>query len=377
LLIFCHHLPASSDTRCKIITSGHGRTPPNRDSSHRQPSLTQSQDTVKRLRVLGTKAADSLASPPDLKVADLLHLGLKLGPVVLLRGVFKSAASLLTSLDGSVKVVKDGLEGVLETRAPVDGTTTGSGGASGVHVVHTVGTDKRVKGLSGLLDSLVESLGRRVTTLTEDLVLGEEHAVNTTHQATTLTVKVRVDLLLESGLVEVTRADGDTESDSLLLGLAGDILVDGNGRVDTTALTEESTDGTARALGSDEDDVDIRRDLDLGLVLEDGGETVREIEGLQVERVSANGEADEARVFNVHFVRTLPFVSWGLMAGQVSDWAASERRFMMMVPFPMASSMSKRFLPATQPSCSASFHEAPFFLTPTMTFRPLSRRLRP
>lgn len=48
-----------------------------------------------------------------------------------------------------------------------------------------------------------------------------------------------------------------------------------------------------------------------------------------------------------------------------------------MVDLPMASSISNRFLPGTQPSCSASFHEVPFFRTPTMTFRPLSRRLRP
>jgi hypothetical protein len=74
---------------------------------------------------------------------------------------------------------------------------------------------------------------------------------------------------------------------------------------------------------------------------------------------------------------TLPLVSCGLIAGQVSDWAASESRFMTMVDLPIASSMSKRFLPGTQPSSSASFQEAPFFRTPTMTFRPLSRRLRP
>jgi len=48
-----------------------------------------------------------------------------------------------------------------------------------------------------------------------------------------------------------------------------------------------------------------------------------------------------------------------------------------MVDLPMASSISNRFLPGTQPSCSASFHEVPFFRTPTMTFKPLSRRLRP
>jgi len=195
--------------------------------------------------------------------------------------------------------------------------------------------------------------------------------VDTAHQATTLTVKVRVDLLLEGGLVHVTGTDGDTESDSLLLGLAGDVLEDGNGRVDTTALLEESADGTAGTLGGNEDDIDVSGDLNLGLVLEDGGETVGEVEGLDMLLEICGKSWGQPRL------HTLPLVSWGLIEGQVSDWAASERRFMMMVPLPMASSMSKRFLPATQPSSSASFHEAPFFRTPTMTFRPLSRRLRP
>jgi hypothetical protein len=104
--------------------------------------------------------------------------------------------------------------------------------------------------------------------------------VNTTHQATTLTVQVGVDLLLEGGLVEVAGADGDTEGNSLLLSVAGDVLVDGNGRVDTTALTEESADSAARALGGDEDDVDVGGNLDLGEVLEDGGEAVGEVESL-------------------------------------------------------------------------------------------------
>lgn len=106
--------------------------------------------------------------------------------------------------------------------------------------------------------------------------------MDTAHQATTLTVKVRVDLLLEGGLVHVTGTDGDTESDSLLLGLAGDVLEDGNGRVDTTALLEESADGTAGTLGGNEDDIDVSGDLNLGLVFEDGGETVGEVEGLDL-----------------------------------------------------------------------------------------------
>jgi hypothetical protein len=37
----------------------------------------------------------------------------------------------------------------------------------------------------------------------------------------------------------------------------------------------------------------------------------------------------------------------GLMWAQVWDWAASERRFMMIVPFSMAVSMLKRVFPGT------------------------------
>lgn len=104
--------------------------------------------------------------------------------------------------------------------------------------------------------------------------------MDTSHQATTLTVQVGVDLLLEGGLVEVTTADTDTESNCLLLGVTGNILEDGNGGVDTTSLAEESSDGTARSLGGNEDDIDVSWDIDLGLVLEDWGETVGEVEGL-------------------------------------------------------------------------------------------------
>ena len=163
-----------------------------------------------------------------------------------------------------------------------EGTAAGGGGAGLVHVVHAVGTDQRVEGLGGLLDGLVEGLGGAVAALTENLVLGEEHAVDSAHQATTLAVQVGVDLLLEGGLVHVSGTDGNTEGDGLLLGLAGDVLVDGNGRVDTTALTEKSADGTAGTLGSDEDDVNVLGDFDLGEVLENGGESVGEVESLDM-----------------------------------------------------------------------------------------------
>jgi hypothetical protein len=128
-----------------------------------------------------------------------------------------------------------------------------------------------------------------VAALTENLVLSEEHTVDTTHQATTLAVQVGVYLLLECGLVHVSGTDADTESDSLLLGLASNVLVDGDGGVDATALTEEGADGTAGALGGNEDDVNVGGDFDLGEVFEDGGETVGEVESLsQVRYFYAN-----------------------------------------------------------------------------------------
>ena len=105
--------------------------------------------------------------------------------------------------------------------------------------------------------------------------------MDTTHQAATLTVEVGVDLLLEGSLVEVTAANSNTKGNGLLLSAASDVLVDGEGGVDTTALLEERADGTAGALGGNEDDINVGGDLDLGEILEDGGEAVREVEGLK------------------------------------------------------------------------------------------------
>ena len=233
---------------------------------------------------------NGLAGAPDLEVADLLELGLVLLTVVRLRVVLERALGLGAVLDRVVEVVEDGLEGVLELGGPVDGTTAGGGGAGVEHPVHAVGTNEGIEGLGSLLNGLVESLAGGVAALTENLVLGEEHAVDTAHKAAALTVEVRVDLLLEGGLVEVTGADGDTEGDGLLLGLASDVLVDGERGVDTTALTEEGADGAAGALGGDEDDVNVGGDLDLGEILEDGGETVGEVEGLLLMVVSSRQE---------------------------------------------------------------------------------------
>ena len=110
--------------------------------------------------------------------------------------------------------------------------------------------------------------------------------MDATHQATTFAIEVRIDFLFESGLIEVARANSDTKSDSLLLGLASNILENSNRGVDTTTLTEECADGTARSLWRNKDDIDIRGYIDLGKILENGRETVREVEGLESQLLS-------------------------------------------------------------------------------------------
>lgn len=169
---------------------------------------------------------------------------------------------------------------LLELGGPVESTSSSGGGAGVVHVVHTVLADQGEEGLSSLLDGLVESLGWRVAVLSEDLVLGEEHSLDTSHELdissysryrkettydTSLSVKVREDLLLKGGLVEVTGTDGDTEGNGLLLGLTGNILPNGDGRVDTSALEEEGSDSSSGSLGGDEDDVNVLGRDNVGL----------------------------------------------------------------------------------------------------------------
>ena len=75
----------------------------------------------------------------------------------------------------------------------------------------------------------------------------------------------RDSLLLKGSLVTVSRTDGDTERNSLLLGLSSNILVNGDGRVDSSSLEEQGSDGSTGSLGSDEDDVDVGGGDDTGL----------------------------------------------------------------------------------------------------------------
>jgi hypothetical protein len=193
--------------------------------------------------------------------------------------------------------------------------------------------------------------------------------VNAAHQAASLAVEIGPHLFLKRCLIEVPATNGNTERDRLLFCFASDILVDSDRRVDAAAFAEKSPDGTTRAFRSYQDDIDVGWNLDFGQILEDGRETVREVKGLKVSLVII------ALLWYRHV--TFPLVNWGLIAGHVSLCAASLSRFMTMVPLEIASSISNRFVPGIQPSCCASFHEAPFLRTPMITFRPLSRRFRP
>lgn len=232
------------------------------------------------LLVLRAELADSAASLPDLRLVDGLELLLE-DLLVVVAGVHvEGAASLVAVLDLVVELLKDGLEGLLELGGPVEGTTLGGGGALGKHPVAAVGADERVEGLGGLLDGLVEGLRGGVALGAEHVVLGLEGTSDHAHEHTTLTDKVGVGLLLEGGVVQVATAGGNAEGLDALLGLAGDVLVDGDGAVDAAALEEEVADGGAGALGGAEHDVDVLGGDDASVVLEDDGETVGDVEGL-------------------------------------------------------------------------------------------------
>jgi hypothetical protein len=159
-------------------------------------------------------------------------------------------------------------------------TSSSGGGACGVHVVHTVLADQGEQGLGGFLDSLVESFRGGVTVLSQNLVLRSEHALDTAHKDTSLSVQVRVDFLFKRRFVTVTGTDGDTECDGLLLGVTGNVLVDGDGRVDTSTFQEQGSDSSTGTLGGDQDDVDVLGRDNTSVLLVDDGETVGKVQGL-------------------------------------------------------------------------------------------------
>lgn len=161
--------------------------------------------------------------------------------------------------------------------------------------------------------------------------------------------------------VEVT--NGNTKSNSLFLSFASNVLPDGNRRVDTTAYPEKSVTfpSSLPHLSKQANKQFLNKVL---TVLPDP------LGATRITSISA-GTSTFVKSLNTgenpwEKYKVFPFVNCGLMAGQVSDWAASERRFIIIVPLLMASSSPKRFFPGTHPSLTASFHEAPFSRTPMM-----------
>jgi hypothetical protein len=104
---------------------------------------------------------------------------------------------------------------------------------------------------------LSSRLSTKLTIGSQDFILSLEKTLDGSHQDTTLTNEIRVDLLVESGLIHVSRTNTNTKGNSALLSLATDVLENGEGGVDTTTLLEETTDSEARALGGDQDNVNI------------------------------------------------------------------------------------------------------------------------
>lgn len=104
--------------------------------------------------------------------------------------------------------------------------------------------------------------------------------MDTTHQASSLPIKIRVDLFLKRGLVEISAAHSDAESNSFLFSFARDVLKHGHRRVDTTPLLEQTSNSPSGALRSNKYDINVCWKFDLGKTLEDGRKAMREVESL-------------------------------------------------------------------------------------------------
>src|SRR5579859_1434383 len=168
----------------------------------------------------------------------------------------------------------------MEFGCPVERAASRGGRTSLVHPIHPIRTNERVQTLRSLLNSLIKRLRRRMTTFPQNLILSKEHALNTTHKTTPFTIQIRVDFLLKGRLIEISGADGDTESDRLFLGFARDVLEDGKGGVDASAFFKEGADGAAGTFGGDKDYVDVGGGDDTGEILVHDGEPVGEVQSL-------------------------------------------------------------------------------------------------
>jgi hypothetical protein len=143
------------------------------------------------------ETSDGLSGSPDLLLVNLVELLLEIISVCLSGVELERSSGLGTVSNRLVKSLEYGKvspvdqrssliycrgDSLLELGGPVESTSSSGGGTGVVHVVHTVLADQREEGLGSLLDGLVESLGGRVAVLSENLVLGEKHSLDTTHK---------------------------------------------------------------------------------------------------------------------------------------------------------------------------------------------------
>lgn len=96
------------------------------------------------LVVLWSQFSDLLTDSPDLHVSDGDQLLLKFFSVVDLGVEVQGSLGLGTVSDRGVQLLENRLQVLLEDWVPVQGTSSGSGGARVVHVVHTVLTNQWV-----------------------------------------------------------------------------------------------------------------------------------------------------------------------------------------------------------------------------------------
>eukprot|EP00906_Rhabdomonas_costata_P002990 RCo004626 len=235
--------------------------------------------------VLRAQGPQHAASLPHLLLCHRLQLGGELDVVV--RGGVggNGAGGLLAGLHALVALLNHGLQRGLELGGPVQRPALRRGGAVGVHPVHAILRHQGVERAQGLLNCLVEGLRRGVPVLPEHVVLRLESALEQPHQHAALPCQVTGHLLLKGGLEHVPAADPESRGQRAVLGLPGEVLVDGPRGVNATALEEVRSDGQPGALGRHKDHIDVLGRDNPGLVPVHNPEPVREVQGLALGHV--------------------------------------------------------------------------------------------
>ena len=241
------------------------------DLGHHGGNVNTGSEGVQRDVIVVASGTDALTDLPGVSSIDLSN-----GVLVKTITVHDDGADLVTGSNLIINLLKDllgrhvrGRVGLLEdllviiAESLVDGLDADLGDG-----LDDVASD----GLAGLLEGL---LGGHALALVA-AVKGLNDAVDGTEEDTTLTVDVGLVLGSEGGLEHEGRSQSDTPAKSEVGGLAGLVLVDGEGGVDTSAvdllaLLVETTDGGTHSLGADGNDVHV-----LGEGLTDGIEVAEE-----------------------------------------------------------------------------------------------------